>query len=426
MNDTQHTRLDILRSWCERELSTNILPWWETHARDLSSGGFFGAIDNEGNANPDIPRSVVMVSRFLWAHSAAARQLAKPDYLEFAHYAYKYLVSAFVDRVHGGVFWSVNRDGSPAVAKKQIYGEAFAIYGLSEYALALLATGDEGNRAAAMAAREEAISIFDLLEKRVRDRDYGAYGEAVDRDWTATKDLKLSGKDIDCDKSMNTNLHVMEAYSNLLRLETAFTGDILRVREALEALVEISAERILGADAHLDLYFDQQWQRLGGDIISYGHDIEASWLIFEAMELAVEAGGDHTLMDRYRDTVVAIARAALAEGFDPQTGGFDNEFHEGHRDTTRVWWCQAEAMVGFFNAWELSGDESFLEACFAIQSWVDRYQIDRRGGEWFASVTRDGKPILREAKGGNWKTAYHNGRACLELMRRIDLLHSRV
>ncbi|HQL32991.1 MAG TPA: AGE family epimerase/isomerase [Treponemataceae bacterium] len=455
-----------------KELTGNILPFWMQYARDEKTGGFYGTLTQPPSGygsfrppagDPAEPRSVVMTARHLWAYSAAFNALGDAQYLDMARYAWNAIVRDYADDESGGVFWSVNPDGSPAVARKQIYGEAFAVYGLAEYALALKnfgggtasahseATVSSAELPAAGEPLALALSIYDLLEGRARDRNAGGYFEARSRDWSATTELKLSDKDIDCDKSMNTNLHVMEAYTTLLRVLKAFAGEsaasvastssvdqtarlgahpsriedaprdsaaldeaISRVRESLAQLVRITTEKILGPDAHLDLYFNADWKAIG-DVVSYGHDIECSWLLWEA----VEELDDPEIAASYREAVVLIARTALEEGFDAGSGALENETHGSRRDRTRIWWCQAEALVGFFNAWQLTGEKIFLDAALAQWRWILAVQKDPVGGDWFWAVGPDGKPDPDQPKGGNWKTSYHNARCCMEILRRL-------
>lgn len=398
-----------LASWARKELEGNILPFWIEYGRDVKTGGFYGNLDNGNVGDPAESRSVVMTSRHLWAYSAAARTLADPRWLETAAYAYRALTRDFLDPVYGGVYWSVRPDGQPDVAKKQIYGEAFAMYALSEYALA-------GGPSVSL---ETALMIYSLLETRARDPRGGGYVEARTRDWQPTADLKLSDKDIDCEKSMNTNLHVLEALTSLHRAYRALhpgSGEALsRIAESLSSLISVTVEKILGTDGHLDLYFDADWKQIG-EIVSYGHDIEASWLLWEAAEEL----GDAALAERIRPAVIRLAETALAEGFDPRTGGMENEWHEGHKDRTRIWWCQAETLVGFYNAWQMTGDGKFLTAAAKTARWIEGFQKDRAGGDWFWAVDPEGKPDLSQPKGGNWKTSYHNARCCMELIHRIE------
>ena len=393
------------------ELLNNILPYWEKYSRDTNekTQGFFGAIDNNNVQNPQIERSIVMTSRFLWTYSAVSRFTKNPEYLKMADFAYNVIISKYWDSENKGVFWSVMPDGKPKVSKKQIYGEAFCCYGLCEYAAA---TKSEE-------AMNYALDIYNLLETHALDSEKGGYVEARAENWSETDDMILSPKDMNCPKSMNTNLHVMEAYTNLYRTLPQVFPDAASIRaevgESLKNLVHITVSKILQPNAHLGMFFDMDWNLLF-DEISYGHDIEASWLLWEA---ACELNDDE-LKSEIRDTVIKVAEVALAEGFDYKNGCMENFLREGGklRDRTRVWWNQAEAMNGFYNAWEMTGEQKYADACILQWNWILNYQTDRENGEWWSALDENAKPILAEVKGGNWKTSYHNGRTCMELLHK--------
>ena len=424
------------------ELFNNILPYWEKYSRDTRPGfeGFFGSIDNSNTPDKDCPRSIVMTSRFLWTYSAVARYTKDARYLEMADFAYEAIVQKYLDRQNGGVYWSVTPDGRPDISKKQIYGEAFCIYGLSEYAAAVkeLREGEVSpcaptssvatpspkgtplkNPGTSSQAMNLAVSIYNLLEQHALDPAYGGYLEACARDWSPTDDMILSPKDMNCPKSMNTNLHVMEAYTNLYRtLQVVFPDAesiTAQVGKSLATLVNVSIEKIVQPDNHLGMFFDMEWKLLA-DEVSYGHDIEASWLLWEAVcEL-----NDEKLKQGIRRKVLDMAETAYKEGFDSACGCMENFSKNGGsvRNRNRVWWIQAETINGFYNAWEMTGLEKYSEGCLKVWKWILEYQKDSISGEWWNEVNADGKPVLTEAKGGNWKTSYHNGRTCLEVLRR--------
>ena len=407
-----------LFSQIKEELTQNILPYWPKYAKDLKNGGFFGAIANDNTPNAQEWRGIVMVSRFLWTYSAAARLLHDASLLDMADYAHSYMMKDFYDPYNGGMYWSVQADGIPLVNRKQVYGDAFAIYALSEYAAAVKELRGQDNPSRQIMG--QALSIYQLLEQFALDKVAGGYLEALAADWTFTTETKLSPKDIDCDKSMNTNLHVMEAYTNLYRTLPLVCPELKDTRRelgaSLELLVRTHVEKILNPkDYHLDLYFNKDWSRTGRDEISYGHDIEASWLLWEAAgEL-----GNKALMQELQPVALKIAEVALAEGFDEETGGFENCMDEdGRKDTTRIWWNQAEALNGFYNAWEMTGSTAYEAAVYKVWHWIKEKQADKTDGEWYWAVSKDGTPHLDEDKGGNWKTSYHNARCCMELLRR--------
>ena len=402
------------------ELLNDILPYWEKHSRDTRAGreGFYGSISSSGLADAEAPRSIVMTSRFLWTYSAAARHFKNPALLEMADFAYRTIVSKYWDSENGGVFWSVFPDGTPCVSKKQIYGEAFCSYGLCEYAAAIK---ELRNDALSEEAMNYALDIYNFLEQYALDPEDGGYLEACAQNWSPTDDMILSPKDMNCPKSMNTNLHVMEAYTNLYRTLPLVFSDAKAIRaevgDSLAALVRLTVDKILQPNAHLGMFFDMKWTPLSEEI-SYGHDIEASWLLWEA---ACELE-DEELKSEIKETVIRVAETALNEGFDHENGCLENFLRsepEGKvRDRTRVWWNQAEAMNGFYNAWEMTGESKYSDACLAEWQWILNHQRDRENGEWWNEVDVNGNPVLTEDKGGNWKTSYHNGRTCLELLRR--------
>lgn len=400
-----------------KELTTNILPYWEKYSRDTTSGktGFFGKIDNDNNQDYEVSRSIVMTSRFLWAYSVAARFFNDKKYLEMADFAADVILNKFFDKTNGGVYWSVMPDGTPDVSKKQIYGEAFCSYGLSEYAAALMDL--RGDKDKAVLHMNKALELFDLMEKYALDKKDGGYIEACAIDWKETNDMRLSSKDMNCAKSMNTNLHVMEAYTNIFRtlpvVMPEATAKRAQVGTALKNLIHTTNTKIRQNDEHLGMFFNMDWSRLDEEI-SYGHDIEASWLLWEA---ATELD-DEEIKSETKPVTLNMAQVALEQGMDNEAGAFENFFNKGKRDRTRVWWNQAEAVNGFYNAWEMTGDSKYSDAVKKVWTWIIEHQVDKKGGDWWAEINPDGTPNLKEAKGGNWKTAYHNARCCFELLRR--------
>jgi mannobiose 2-epimerase len=367
-------------------------------------------------------------------YSAAYRFTKNVANLDAASYAYRYLSDFYLDKKHGGVFWSVNVNGKPVNRKKQTYGEAFAIYGLSEYARALFEAGGQSSvDISSHTVLQQAFGIFMYLETRVFDPVYGGYFEARAEDWSETADTALSSSDINCEKSMNTNLHVMEALSNLLRAHALIKPNDKRqsyeLFDSLFALIRVTIQKIAGDDGHLNLFFKKDWKVMN-DIVSFGHDIEASWLIWEAVTVPEDAGIGEIYAEvpefaknreAIRAHVIKMARVQLDEGFDAVTGALENEIHEKNkRDRTRIWWCQAESMVGFFNAWQLTGEEKYIKAVHLQWKWIKTHQRDTVNGDWFWGVAPDGRPILQYPKGGNWKTPYHNARACMEIIRRME------
>ena len=283
---------------------------------------------------------------------------------------------------------------------KKIYGQAFVIYALCEYYDAL---GDRH-------ALDRAIELFELIEARAGDRWHGGYAEVCHADWSVAKAVALSDKDMAAEKSMNNHLHVLEAYTRLYRVWPQPV-----VRERLMALIHIFQEHIVNPKhEHMDHFFDSQWQRCS-DTYTFGHDIEASWLLWEA----AEALSLPDVLEEIRPLVLTLARVTLEQGVDSHGGlsyeGCDGEVIHAYRD----WWCQAEAMVGFLNAFELTRDTRYEQAAHRMWQCIERTGMDRHQGEWYWRVDKDGKPDTTEPMVSLWKGPYHNVRACLEIVKRL-------
>lgn len=392
--------LNQLKSEIDKELKDNILKFWINCAQDNENGGFYGYISRNLKVKPDHHKASVLNARILWTFSSAYRLYADEKYLQIARRAYDYIIKHFIDYEYYGVYWKLDPKGQPADTKNQVYSVAFTIYGLSEY---YLAVGDT-------AALELAMKLYESLELYARDRLYGGYIEALERDWQPLSDMSLSDRDMNVPKSMNTNLHVMEAYTNLLR-----ANDTPSLKESLQSILEVMLERILNHETYsLDVFFTMNWSSCA-NIVSYGHNIEGSWLICESAEVL----GNPELLEKARKAAVLMAQQVRADGVDPVYGGIYYEMHDRVLDERKDWWPQAEAVVGFFNAWQLTGDMTFLDESIKIWQFIQSYIIDRKYGEWYWGVTRDGFSVTSDEKAGNWKCPYHNSRMCFEILSRI-------
>ena len=383
-----------------RELTDDIVPFWLAHAFDRDRGGFVGRMANDLTVDRDAPKGLILNARILWAFSAFHLRSRDSACLEAAHRAYAYLEEHFWDRDHGGAYWTVDPGGRPLDAKKKVYGQAFLAYALAEYHRA---TG-------ARAPLDRAVEVFGLLEDRARDRAFGGYVETYARDWGATSELRLSDTDMNEKKSMNAHLHIVEAFTGL---HASWPDG--RLRERLADLVEIFLGRIIDPDTHrLRSFFGDDWA-VKSSHVSPGHDIEGSWLLCEA----ADAIGDADLSRRVRAEAVAMAGAVLREGVDAD-GGLPNEIGSASaRARAKDWWPQAEAVVGFLNAHEITGAAEYLRAAAGAWGYIRDRILDRAGGEWLWSVRADGAPDATLPKISEWKCPYHNGRMCLEAERRL-------
>lgn len=382
-----------------RELKTNILPFSAAHLQDRERGGFYGLISDDLIVDQDAPKGLVQHSRLLWTYAYAARMLQDDSYLGLAKRAYDFLLEYFMDAEYGGMYWMVDADGQPLSTHKITYGHAFAIYGFSEY---YLATGDESSL-------ETAVCLYNRLETHTWDHEFGGYFDAYLQDWLRTDQINVDEVETAVAKTMNTHLHIMEAYTNLLR-----AWDNEQLRNNVRRLMEIMLTQIVDKNrGQMKLHFAIDWQSLTPHI-SYGHDIEASWLLIEAAEVL----GDEELLAEVKPIAIHMAQAAYEQGLNP-----DGSMRYEDQETDLHWWPQAEAMVGFFNAYQLTGQPHFLKA--SIDSWqfIQENLIDHQYGEWIWGVTADGERMPIE-KAGPWKAPYHNGRACLEIMQRVSQLQA--
>jgi len=404
MSDVRYSAEDIgnlqrLSARMRAELESDILPFWLKYI-DRDGGGFYGLVRDDGSFDAAAPKGLVAHARFLWAYSAAYGRYSKIEYLDAARAAYSCLTGKLRDAERGGFWWAVDARG-PQREEKVIYGQAFALYALSAY---FAATGERE-------ALDLALETYALIERVARDRELGGYWEACDRAWRGPIAFALSDVDVHCDKSMNTNLHVLEALSAFYRA----TGRP-EARESLASLLDVFARKVFAGKPSLSLYFDRGWKPMT-DHVSWGHDIESCWLMTEAAHLAY--GGAETAPAHVLAAVKAAREGALAALVE-HGGSLPREKANGHIERQRDWWVQAEAVVGCVDAWQATGDGRFLDAAVRVWDYIEEKIIDHEHGEWFWGVSADGKPVAGQPKGGMWKTAYHDGRSCLEVMARAE------
>lgn len=377
----------------------NIADWWVKHGIDTINGGFYGQINADGSPELSADKGIVLNSRILWFFSEAAHFSDKPEYKQAADRAYHYIIDNFHDPVHHGVFWSLNADGSVKDAKKQTYAISFTIYGLSAY---YKLTGNTQ-------AIELAYQYFHCIQNYCHDAEIGGYLEAFSRDWQEISDVRLSDKDDNLPKTQNTHLHVMEAFTTLNMAKPTKES-----ASALKALIGYFEQKIINPENyHLRLFMDKDWQD-HSKAFSFGHDIECSWLLFEAL-LSLK---DPKVLDRVTPLVIKMAETTLKEGI----GSFgqvcdEYEFVDQHKHQEGCWWVQAEAMVGFIYAYQLTGNLAFWDAFLNVWQYTKCYHIDKELGEWHWLSSMDQNSQTPIYKAGFWKGPYHNGRAMMEVIK---------
>ena len=399
------TRIAELKDEFHTEL-LSIADWWVTHTIDHVHGGFFGEVDVRNNAISNSNKGIILNARILWFFSEAALHTeSAPNnaiYRDCATRAYHYIIQYFFDKDNGGVYWELDASGNPVNTRKQVYAQAFTIYALSAYYR--------------MVRRREvldnALRLFKLLESKAVDRKDEGYLEAFAQDWSPIDDMRLSSVDLNYPKSQNTHLHVLEAY-------TAFHNvhPVAEVKAALRYNIEIFDRFMINRDNHhLRMFMDMQWKDYSTGY-TYGHDIEAAWLIAKALESLNDPSYTATLLP----TLLKVAEVTFNEAI-AEDGRLLNaySFESKSIDASSMWWVQAEALVGFLFAYTETQDSKYLDAATGIWNFIKQHQIDRVNGEWFWLADNDQTDHKEHYKVGFWKCPYHNGRAMIEATRYLD------
>lgn len=396
-----------LKEEVKKELTQHIIPFWEK-LKDEEYGGYYGYMDFDLHIDKTFEKGCILNSRILWFFSNAYLTLGDEKLLEDARHAYRFLKDCCLDTEHGGVFWSVAYDGKTADDTKHTYNQAFAVYALSSYY--------EASKDA------EALALARQLFSRIEETCTDAYGylEAFTRDWQPEDNEKLSENGLLADKTMNTLLHVLEAYTQLCRVSPEEA-----VKDALYKSLQIFREKVYCEEKQqLEVFFDREMRTIS-DLYSYGHDIEASWLLDRAAEVLKEKDREGMnpqktkLLEETLRCTAQIAQRISERAF--CEGAINNERFHGAVDDTRVWWVQAEAMVGFLNCYQKTQNREFLEITEKLWNYIKEYVIDKReGSEWYWDLDRSGSPISRKPIVEPWKCPYHNGRMCMEIIRRIQ------
>lgn len=397
-----------------RNLTTCIIPFWKKLI-DTEHGGFYGRVDNNLVVYEKNEKGTILCSRILWFFSEAYRVLKDESLVLYAEQAYKYLINHCFDAENGGVIWSTTYDGKPLDTTKHSYNHAFAIYALAAY----YESFRDSN------ALQKALDLYDIVETRFMDGS--GYTEAYDIEFNPIPNDKLSENGVMAEKTMNTALHILEAYTVLLKVIKMPDTDIdnkeyyrNRIEESVKKLLDIFADNIYQGKSRLEVFFDKDYKSLI-NLQSYGHDIEASWLIDRALEVL----DDVDYSRKIGQITDLLARSVKWQAL-VKDGSVVNECENNRVDTTRVWWVQAESIVGFMNYYMKKGDTKYLETAKGVWDYCCESFIDKReGSEWFAALNALGEPYIEKDIVDPWKCPYHNGRMCLEVINRIKKIESR-
>ena len=383
-------RVAQLKQEIVQDLTGNILPFWASHSPD-PSGGFYGTLNFDGTPKAGAMKGGILNARLIWTFSTAYRVLKNEQYLTLANRAQRYFIDHFIDKEYGGSFYTLKADGSPLDSHKDTYQNAFAIYGLSEH---YRATGNKESL-------DAAIAIYNKLIEHAYDPVNGGFIESFTRDWQMNT--------VESPKTMNTNLHVLEALTNLYRV---WKDEGLK--KQLQEEIDVMMHKVLNqATWHEQLFFTMDWQNQK-KVDSYGHDIEFSWLLVEAAEVL----GDEAIVKDTKRIAINLVNTQLEQGL-AEDGGMRYEKDSDRLDANREWWPQAETVLGCLNAWQISGNQKYLDAAVREWEWIKTNMIDREYGEWYSNVKPDGTPQKNRVKADQWRCPYHNSRMGFEVMRRF-------
>lgn len=388
---------ETLRVETTKDLTENVLPFWMEKTIN-PEGGFYGMVTNDGKVIEMAPQGAVLHARILWTFSKAYRHYGLETYKNIADRVADYYIHHFIDKKYGGVFWTLDHEGCMKDATKQTYACAFGIYGLAEH---FRATGDRRSL-------DTALKLYDTLEKKVHDKSRSGYVESFQRDYSKASMKGVDGQ-VDATKTMNTHIHLLEAFTTLYQV-----WPDKGLRDNLKELLGILRTRLYSPQrAHLILFCDDSWNPIG-ETDSYGHDIETAWLMSEA----AAAIGDPILKKLVDDQAVKMTRTALKEGLTPEGAMRYEKTPQGY-SKKMSWWPQCETIVGAVNAWQLTGEQMFLDAAFKTWSYVKTHFIDKENGGWFKELTLNGTP-LNVPKVGEWNCPYHHSRMAFELAERLE------
>lgn len=386
-----------LRNEIEADLTGNILPFWLNNTVD-PAGGFYGTVSREGVGNPNAPKAGVLNTRILWTFSSAYRIYGLPEYKEIADRAQEFVINNLIDKKYGGTYWLVGPEGELTDPTKQTYGIAFGVYSLSEH---FRATGNE-------LSLQKAIELYQTLEEKCHDKARGGYYENHTRDWQKPNTKGVDGKE-GATKTMNTHIHVMEAFTNLYRV-----WPDAGLRQNIIDLLEILQTKLYNPQTkHLVLFCDDDWKQLD-NVDSYGHDIETSWLMCEAAEVL----GDEAIIAKIRKQAVEMVDVAIKEGTNPD-GSMIYEKTSEKLLKNFQWWPQCESIIGCINAWQITGDKKYFDVAVKTWNFIKDYFVDKEYGEWYRNLDENRVPNKREAKASTWNCPYHNSRMGYELLTRL-------
>lgn len=393
----KEANLTTLAQEMQRELSERTLPYWFDTAQDPIYGGYL-LNDREilGKA-PPIEKQLVTQSRMIWTFSHASLagfDDAHRNYLKGAEQGVRFLMKFFLDRTHGGFFWSTDLKGNVTNPQKFLYGQAFVIFALAEY---YRASKDEE-------ALHSALALYHTLQTHLYDSQNGGWFEQAAQNWAPlpSGDPRNLFHHIFC-KTANTHLHWMEALTELYDV-----SQDVNVRKSLIEVLRLNKTYFWPAIPKEHSAWKQiDWSQLPGGGISYGHNVEFAHLMIRAEK----ALGLEPSWDRF----YALLNHTLQHGFDPVLGGVYKQGFEDQPacDLEKIWWAQAEMLAALTDALQQRKDPLHEKALKSLLYFIKTYQMSPKDGIWLTSVTADGKP-KDTSKADSWKANYHDVRAMIK------------
>ncbi len=400
----------------ENELHNNILAYWMKYGVEKEGNGFYGAVNLENRPILEAPKTCVLNARILWTFAAAAKTYPNKGYDEIAHKAYKVVMEDFSDKENGGFFMELSSSNEVVNDIKHTYAQAFVIYSLCKYY--------EFN--ATVKVLNEIKEFFYFLDIKTKDPENPGYLESFTREWKLYDENRMA--DNNEPKSMNTHLHVLEAWAAFYKV-----WKDPKVELRLTELMNLFLDKIIREDGHFGIFFDEAFNEAATSkgICSFGHDIEGSWLLWEAAEIL----GNKDILEKMRLMSVKMVNNIDRVAVDKDGGLFLESTRFGsHVKTNKHWWQQAETLVGFMNVFELTGNPKYWKTVKLSWNFINTCLIDHERGEWFTKLNRLGVPYLVEPaddpspyyrndwKIDPWKCPYHNGRSMMEMIKRIDII----
>ena len=416
--DAQERLTDANKMAGEMEaiLRRDILGVWFPRSVDQKDGGFYSNFDRDWKPSASAGKFSVFQGRMVWVASQIAmkRPELKAQFLPIVSHGMKYLQDVLWDKQYGGFYWGRNDDGgtSPQYTDgKHLYGMSFGLYGATA---AYQATNDAS-------ALELAKNAFRWMDEHAHDAKNGGYAEWLTRDGQVVQPssenerfetVPVAGFPIGY-KSMNTHIHLLESFTQLYEV---WKDEILR-RRVIE-LLEIVRDKICVEPGVMNLYFTADWRAIP-DHDSYGHDVEAAYLMLEAEDI----------LGRHDPKTEKIARRlvdhALAYGWDETNGGL---YREGTtfgkaEDLRKEWWVQFEGLNALLLMHEKYGKQTATYFAAFQKQWrfIRDKQIDHEFGGVYDTVERDGT-VKDYSKARIWKEAYHDTRALLTVTERLRRL----